>query len=80
MATSPQTVRDLITQLERFDPNAPIRLEIYLEGRGCWTTDFTEIVETPSGSPILLAGVTADRWASRLEEVREKLESMIAKE
>ena len=77
---TPLIVRDIITQLEGFDPNAPLRIETCVRGRGCWSTDIIDIEErrppASPGSPVLFIGVTADQWESRLEEVREKLERM----
>jgi hypothetical protein len=80
MNTTPQTFRALITQLERFDPDAPLHVETYVERRGCWGTDITDIVQLASGAPVLLVGVTANQWTARLDELRQKLERPHAKE
>ena len=78
------TVRDLMEQLERFDPEAPIRVETYIKGRGCWSTDIAEVIErgfpAPAGSPVLLLGVTAEQYKNRMEELLQKFDETLSRD
>ncbi len=48
---SPLTVRDIIKQLEDFDPDAPVYVGTYEEGKSHCGVDITDIVKIPLSDP-----------------------------
>lgn len=80
MTQPPPTIREIIANLQRFDPNTTLKVETYVEDGGFCSADVVDIGSWTAGVPVLIVGVTAEEYKNRLEELRQKLESQEAKE